>query len=367
MPRALYRAAAGLARLIVGVLAIVLFAGGETPAQAAGCKFGTFNLKHPPKSCWRPFSADSPFNRKLPLAPREVVASPLIVAATTGFGTAPVFDVGNEGTSDDFNHPVYFSRPDDPSYKVECVEFGGRCELAGERVRIPRRAVPAGGSDGHLGVIDQKKGWSYDFWQVRERPENGGRLQVSYGGKTKIGKPGSDGRGSNATAGHFATAAGTIRPDELRAGLIDHALFMTVSCTSGRSVWPAGSGTGSSCGGGLGGLTAPAMGQHFFLKMTRREIDALPVPKWQKTILTAMADYGMYVGDTGGNAWGLKLWTGLGGPGRPDPWLDLARDLGVPNYIAGDGSTRHVFDLRQTIDWGLRLGVAAPCVSRRTC
>ena len=202
------------------------------------------------------------------------------------------------------------------------MEFGGRCELAGERVRIPRRAVPAGGSDGHLGVIDQKKGWSYDFWQVRERPENGGRLQVSYGGKTKIGKPGSDGRGSNATAGHFATAAGTIRPDELRAGLIDHALFMTVSCTSGRSVWPAGSGTGSSCGGGLGGLTAPAMGQHFFLKMTRREIDALPVPQWQKTILTAMADYGMYVGRHGRKRLGAEA---LDGPRRPRAPGSVAR------------------------------------------
>ena len=32
------------------------------------------------------------------------------------------------------------------------------------RVRIPDRARPAGGSDEHLTVVDQRSGWEYDFW-----------------------------------------------------------------------------------------------------------------------------------------------------------------------------------------------------------
>ena len=39
--------------------------------------------------------------------------------------------------------------------------------------------------------------------------------------------------------------------------------------------------------------------------MSAAQIDALAKPTWQKTILHAMAKYGMYVGDTGGNAWGV--------------------------------------------------------------
>jgi hypothetical protein len=364
-PRA--RVAAGVI-FSIAVSTTIALACGTATAHAAGCKFGSFSAKHPPKACWRPFSADSPFNRELPPTPREAAASPLIAAVTTGFGSAPAFEVGNAGTPDDFQHPVYFSSPNDPVYRVDCLSFGGRCEIDGHRVRIPRRASPAGGSDGHLGVIDQKSGWSYDFWQVRERPEDGGRLAISYGGRTKIGSQGSDGLGSNATAAHFATSAGAIRPEELRAGLIDHALFMTVKCTSGRSVWPAGDGVGQPCSGlGLHRLTAPAMGQHFFLKMSNREIERLGVARWQKTILVAMADYGLFVGDTGGISWGFKLWTGLGGRGETDPWVKLARRFEVPTYVAPDGTTRYVFDLKQTLDWTLRLRVAAPCVSRRSC
>jgi hypothetical protein len=43
----------------------------------------------------------------------------------------------------------------------------------------------------------------------------------------------------------------------------------------------------------------PALGQHFYLDMSSAEIDALNVPAWKKPILHAMAEYGMFVGDTG--------------------------------------------------------------------
>lgn len=353
--------------LLVGCVGLCLLLG---PAKAAGtgCTMGSASGKHALKPCWRPFSSSSPFNRRLPAAPRQPGDSALIGARTADFGPAPAFEVGNEGTPDDYNHPVYFSRQKDPLFRVKCLKFGGRCEVENQLVHIPRRAEPAGGSDGHLGIIDLKRGWVYDFWQVRDRKRGGGRLAVSFGGRTRIGKPGADGLGSNATAAHFSTAAGAIRPDELRSGLIDHALFMTVQCTNGRSVWPARGGPGQTCRGmGLSNFLAPAMGQHFFLAMSHREIDALTVPPWKKTILTAMADYGMFVGDTGGVAWGFKLWTGLKRPGHPDPWIDLATRLKVPTYIAPDGSTRFHFDMRGTVPWERRLRVASPCVAAHSC
>jgi len=349
--------------IVAACLTMMLLEGADS-SHARGCKLGKFDDQNPPKACWRPFSGESPFNRKLPESPSQATASPLIGATTAGFGPGPRFEAGDGGTSDDYNHPVYFSSRNDPAYEVQCVAFGGGCEISGDRVHIPKHAYPAGGDDGHLGVIDQSSGWQYDFWQVRERSPAGGPLVISFGGRTRIGSPGSDGLGSNATAAHFATSAGAIRAEELRTGLIDHALFMTVPCTSGRSVWPAGDGVGSVCSKNA---LAPAMGQHFFLDMSNQEIEGLDVPGWQKTIFLAMANYGLFVGDTGGPAWGLKLWTGSLRPGGPDPWVQLAQRLNVPSYIADDGTTRYSFDMRQSLDWSLRLRVAEPCVSRRTC
>ena len=100
---------------------------------------------------------------------------------------------------------------------------------------------------------------------------------------------------------------------------------MTVDCTNGHAVYPADHNAGTACGRGLlDGSTevAPAMGQHFFLEMSDAEIEALPVAHWQKTILEAMARYGMFVGDTGGSGWGILIESASSFTsfGRPDPW-----------------------------------------------
>ena len=347
------------------VLALLIPANGAT-GSGKGCKLKHFNNANPPGACWRPFSAASPFNQPLPAHPRQAPGSPLIGGRTATLGDGPSFQVGNAGTDDDFAHPIYFASRNAPSYKINCTNYSG-CEIQGLRVRIPKRAQPAGGSDGHLGVIDRRRQWEYDFWQAQDRSKRGGPLHVSYGGRTRIGKRGSTGLGSAATAAEFATSAGVIRPEELRSGRIDHALFMVVKCTNGRSVYPAkGPNTGRNCSElGLSNKHAPALGQHFYLDMSKRRIAALPVPKWKKTILRAMADYGMFVGDTGGNGWGLELWSGLSYPGK-DPWVKLGRRYGLPSFESG-GSTRYVFDLRDTVAWGNELRVARPCVSRRHC
>ena len=353
------------AALCAALVLLLIPANGEA-ASGKGCKLKQFNAANPPGPCWRPFSAASPFNRRLPAHPRQAEGSPLVGNRTASFGSGPSFQAGEAGTPDDFAHPIYFASRNAPSYKITCLAYSG-CEVQGRRVRIPRYAEPAGGSDGHLGVIDRRRQWEYDFWQVRDRSPHGGGLKVSYGGRTRIGKRGSTGLGSAATAAGFATSAGVIRPEELRSGRIDHALFMVVKCTSGRSVYPAkGSSTGRKCSElGMSNQHAPALGQHFYLDMSGRRIAALPVSKWKKTILTAMAKYGMFVGDTGGNGWGLQLWSGLSYAGQ-DPWVQLGRRLGLPSYDAG-GSARYLFDLGDTVAWGNELRVARPCVSRRHC
>ena len=332
---------------------------GSTPED---CSRGSFNLRG---ICWQPYADTSPFNQRLPADPPLSPDSSLTVDRLVGFwegpdggGHEPGFGAGQGGTRDDWDHPVYFSHWDDPTYTIRCVEEWGTCDIEGMEVRIPASARPAGGGDGHMTVLDLGSGWEYDFWQVRDKPYDGGEIAISWGGRTRIN---GDGLGSNATAAHFGGAAGIIRPAELAVGKIDHALFMVVKCTNGESVPPAGSGSGTACSDiGLPNEGAPPMGARFFLDMTDAEIASAPVPVWKKTVMRAAARYGLIVGDTGGGFIKLESGTTYTSFGLPDPWVELAEDAGLEPWQDSTGRNRYEFDLTEGIYWAGRLRMAAP-------
>ena len=117
---------------------------------------------------------------------------------------------------------------------------------------------------------------------------------------------------------------------------------------------------------GLSNSNAPALGQHFYLDMSDAEITGLPIPAWKKTILRAMARYGMFVGDTGSDylGWTISLQSGSSYTsfGLGDPWENLARRYGI-----SPSSGKYYFDLKDTVNWESRLRVANPCVSQQSC
>jgi hypothetical protein len=284
-----------------------------------------------------------------------------MVARLLSFGQPANLVAGQAGTSDDWYHPTYYSSAGDPRYTLHCTEPWGACAVEGIRLRIPAAARPAGGGDGHMTIVDQAGGWEYDLWGVTSKPSGGGALSAKWGGRTRIA---GDGRGSDATAARFGSLAGVIRGPELAAGRIRHALFMTIDCDSGTYVYPATK-SGRPCASiGLSNRNAPPMGARFQLNMTSAHIDALPVPAWKKTILHAMARYGMYFGDTGGGSWGLQFESGstYTSFGAVDPVVAFARAHGVPTY---DG--RYVFSLKGGVDWRRRLRVIDPCTTRGRC
>ena len=341
-------------------------AGGAPPADAAA-RCGTdrpFGVNRWPPACWRPYSDQSPFNRRVPSRPRVHHDSAAIVARLTSWGPPQNLLAGHSGTDDDYFHPLYWAQPNDPVFRIRCVRFG-RCPIEGHRIRIPDAASAAAGSDGHMAVLNERTGWEYDFWQVRSKPAGGGDLVVSHGGRTRLR---GSGLGSNATAAWFGLAAGVIRPAELTAGRIGHALFMHVRCSAGTSVRPARRGaTAAPCRSfGLDNAGAPPLGARFWLDLSFKEIAALRIPQWKKTILAAMHRYGMLVGDTaGGNgSWGIQGESGASYTsfGRFDPWADVAEEFDVPRYGQG-----YVFPLAGDVDWARHLRVLDPCVSRGSC
>ncbi len=291
--------------------------------------------------------------------------SSAIVQRLASWGAPQNLIAGNSESGSDYFHPLYFASSTDPVYTLEPTKPWGKLSIAGERIPIPGEARPANGGDAHLSVVTPE-GWEYDFWDVESKPSNGGVLRFGWGGKTRID---GDGLGSNATAAHFGLAAGIIRAPEMEAGVIDHALFMGIKCTdvASKAVYPAAANTGDPCSeqAGISNTNAPAMGAHFVLDMSDSEISALPVPRWKKTILTAMAHYGMFVGDAiGGGSWGLEAESGATYTsfGQEDKLAAFARRENVP---AWKGS--YVFELNGGFDWQHRLRVVAPCYTEGAC
>ncbi|HEX8082715.1 MAG TPA: hypothetical protein VF529_00395 [Solirubrobacteraceae bacterium] len=328
--------------------------------DTGSCAFGTFQVGNWPGGCWRPYSDSSPFNRAIPSGAPSHPNSDAIVRRTLGFGPLGHLQAGESGTEDDWSHPTYYSTPSDPVFTLHCYEDWGDCEIEGMQIRIPDAAQPAAGGDGHMTVVDQASGWEYDLYKVRSKPAGGGTLEFRWGGRTRID---GDGLGSEATASHFGNMAGIIRAQEMQAGRIAHALFMNARCDSGTFVYPAAQG-GRSCSV-LGEPTAdaPPMGARFQLAMSPDQIEALPVPRWKKTILHAMAEYGMYMGDTGGD-WGISFESGstYTSFGAEDELVKFAKANDVPEY-----NGRYVFNLREGVDWARYLRVVDPCVAQGTC
>jgi hypothetical protein len=382
--------------------------GGDTNVRAAyavsthqGCApaFGGFGPATWPPACWRPYGSTSPLNRKLPVNPRLVydseASSDAIVARVLG-------DISRDnhpgnlaaGPSGTGGEPTYYPGIADRLVTLHCV--WQPCAIEGHQIRIPATAAPEGGwaapvtADRHLTVVDQATGWEYDLWQVQGStvPPAGGTLTFTYGGRTRVTGDcdglAADGRNcepttsGHGTAAHLAGLAGRVRVEELQAGRIDHALTIVIDCDSGTAVYPA-KGKGRSCAAiGKPTVDAPPMGTLFQLDLTPTQIDALPVLPWHKVFLRAMAEYGMYLGDTGASGlFSIEAEAGnqYTSVGHSDPWLaygqtnwELWTHDGTYDYV-GKFFNPHDPDPDQwwlTHVWS-HLRVLDPCVAQDTC
>jgi hypothetical protein len=339
---------------------------------ASGCSaFGSFRAGNWPSGCWRPYSDTSPFNQVIPPSPRLLAQSSEIVSRFLSWDQLARPWVGTADSTDDYWHPTYYPQDSDPPYTIHCNKYA--CpSIEGTQVRIPSNARPAGGGDGHMTVVDQAGSWEYDFWQVQTKPlpAGGGTIVVSSGGRTRIGTAHADGLGSGANAARWGLLAGVVRAQEMEAGKINHAISFVTRCDNDTYVYPA-RGLGSACSAsGESNADAPPMGARFQLDMSDAEIDALAVPGWKKTILRAIARYGMYLGDTGGGFLSFESGSTYTSFGVQDEMEVFARqhvgEGGISTRIGDDGKRDYLFDVESGIPWD-RLRVIDPCVTQRTC
>lgn len=229
------------------------------------------------------------------------------------------------------------SRPSDPTYSVPCLKYSCTLSAFGA-FAVPTTAKADPSADGHLAVYDPATGREWDMWQAKW---TGATWTSSAGAAVSMAADGvAPGGTASGNAANLPLLGGIIRPEEMLQGRIDHALvFEMPGVGAGRPVCPATHNAGSATD-----PNALREGQKLQLDPAV-DVDALPIPAWQKTIARAMQRYGMYLRDGSGSlavlaenpaSRGYDAWTlaGLGSASSPSiaglPW-NRFRVLAAPD------------------------------------
>lgn len=252
----------------------------------------------------RPYSADSPWNTPIP--------SDVQVHPRSGEWVSRLADKGKPLTCDvdQYTIPVHRIRPDTPTVDVRIDGYWSDYRSGVRKDRrsvptfpavpmpIPEGALGGEGSDGQLVLWDQESGLEWGLWQVTRTAE-GYSASNAY-----VARAGADwaGRFPDGLAGRGAGTpylAGLVRPEELSAGVIKHALAFGYGSPSRQFVYPAS----KSDGRGDWDLDLP--------EGTRLQLDpsisATRLQRWglrpeAVPIARALQRYGMYVIDNSGSS-----------------------------------------------------------------
>lgn len=350
-------------------LSVLLSNYGQT---ISSCLLTSFTSLYQP-ACWTPFSSSSPFNFRLPASPQ------LATNNTAVQGHIQTYNWQLEGGPSGFNiglgstRPVYFARSSDPIMNIHCTnEYGpntcfgpNHINTDGAQIHVPSGALPGQNWDAHMIIVETDTGYEYDLYHASI---SGSMITAGGGSVSIVGT--EDGRGSNGDAANLALLGGLLRPSELAAGVINHALVIDLPCTNDHGanvgyVWPASGGWGEKCGNYWteNASDAPPIGQLFKLNISDSQISASTAPAWEKTIMTALAHYGAYAEDTNGSFKDDNIyifsqdpisWTSVG---APDQWASIVSQFGGH----GDTLTSPVpipANLIQLVD---------PCVPQGSC
>ena len=249
------RAPARRATILSLIATVALLAACSTSASALQertktlpgipCLLIKFGITHDPTACRRPFLPSSPFNTPVGRHPKVATHSAQIVQRLVSWGPPGPSYAGAGGRSADWSHPLY-----SPSDRIPATGFTrpgwANPRTKGRHIRIPRRARPAGGGDGSFTVVEPD-GWEYDFYRATGADARHGRtFTADFGRRGRWHGAGLGTSRAPVSRRHHRSRVLERRPassgsPEMRAGVINHALFMSVNCHHGN-VWPANNG-----------------------------------------------------------------------------------------------------------------------------
>jgi hypothetical protein len=249
-----------------------------------------------PTSVWnRPLAADAPLD----------AASATLVQTLQNTVAQTDAWVQWQGTS-----PLYVVRGNQPTVRVQLDtgSWGATLQQALQAVPIPANAVPAEGSDAHMTIYQPSTDRLWELFQARRLADG---WHASWGGAMAHASrspgyydadswPGLSGTHWGATATSLPVIAGTITVDELKAGVIAHAIAMNIPWAKANVyTWPAQRTDGASSD-----PNAIPEGTRFRLD-PKLDINALGLPPLTRMIAEAAQRYGIIVRDQTGQAVGF--------------------------------------------------------------
>lgn len=235
-----------------------------------------------------------------------------------------------------------YAKSTDPIATISCTTYSSNnCSVPGGSVKfpIPQGCTPPTGTDHNTAVIytaqdsSSYAGKELDMWVAS------GSGTSWTAGVASIVPNIPNGWGTcctplgchctGGTASGIAFAAGTLRQEEIAAGVIPHALAVSSQNIGPGIACPA---THTDAGRRRGGTGLPE-GAHFFLPASYN-IDAQNWPQWVKIIAHALQTYGGYMVDYTGGGLQVEGFTdaNVGIDGGSLTWASV----GVPVDSVGD-------------------------------
>ena len=235
----------------------------------------------------------------VPFAPSSAWNAPLADTAPLASDSAAlVADLNRQVTAykafintSQYSVPVYTVPAGQPNVKVTLDTTAPALAADFAAVPLPADARPAAGSDQHLTVWQPSTDTLWEFWLLSKKTDG---WHARWGGKmTGVSKnPGYFPNPYGATATSLPLIGGLMRPDELTARKIDHALAISVWDVRANVVkWPAQRTDGTTT------TTASIPEGTRFRFPANLNLDAISMPAATRAMAKAVQRYGMIVRD----------------------------------------------------------------------
>jgi hypothetical protein len=277
-----------------------------SPAVAAATPSGSMQTEPPPYS--PPFAPDSIWNAPVPSG-----------APVDPHSTAYIADLQRQLQSWDpwintlkWSSPVYSVPGNQPTVKVT-LRRGGPDDLkaALNAVPLPSNAKPSNDDDSTLILVQPSTDTLWEFWSLQRNALGwsagwGGRMQhVSQ-------SPGYYDRWWGASASGLSWLGGLIRPSELAAGHIDHALALAIPEPRANYY----SSPADRTDGTLDSPDAIPEGAHLRLDPAL-DLSSIAMPRVTRIVAEAAQRYGIWVRDRAG---AVTFFAEDTTPSRTDPY-----------------------------------------------
>jgi hypothetical protein len=297
----------------IAVLAVALVcAGGSALA-----------LRVPSAPHCRVFPKSNPWNRRVDHLP--VAANSAAIIGSIGVSRGLHADFGSglwQGSPIGIPFDVVTGRT--PRSRVS-FEYGDESDHV--RYPIPKRVHVEGGSDHHAMLLDRSACRLYELGGLAR---SNGRWHAWAGATWSLRSNRVRPAGwTSADAAGLPIFPGLARYDEVRRGVIDHALRFTVERTRRAYVYPA-----RHYASNLTDPDLPAMGLRVRLKSS---FDVRPFPRQSRIVLLALKHYGMLVADNGSD-WYI---TGAPNPGWSNEQLHTLGQVKGSDFQVVDTSKLH--------------------------